>query len=203
MPNHLASLSCGGSSGATVLVQDNFNTAAAGTVLPSETPAVGPSPVTVTGMSDLKIVAGSKAGPNAAATSCADVYLTTQSDVTVTVNNITFDPADDAGIIGRYQDASNFWYINYDRNLGDFLITEKGGGSNVVRASASVTISSDKLTAQFSGTSISGSMQAAGANLSYTSSDFQTAKSFGIGCGVTEGASASDETFSGFKVTNP
>src|SRR5690349_20567932 len=99
MSNQLASLSCGGGSGATTLLVDNFNTAAVGTVLSAETPATGPSPTSAPTGVELKIAAGSKAVPGTGATGNGNVYLLSQSDVTVQVAIVFDGTGDDAGII--------------------------------------------------------------------------------------------------------
>src|SRR5690242_13614347 len=103
--------------GPTTLVQDNFNTAANGTVLSGETPATGPVPGLASGVAaaELKINNGT-AVPNG--TKAGDLYgALGQSDVTI-VSNVTFQTGHDTGHLGRFfnQSGSNGWYCCFDAN---------------------------------------------------------------------------------------
>ena len=205
MANHLASLDCGGGSGVTTLVRDNFNTAAVGTVLSSETPAIGPKP-TNTGDSEFVIQGPGRATPASAATTVMDIYASLSSaNVTVTCVIFSIGASNDTGVVGRYQDLSNYWYCHYDNNLAWLAITEHSGGSNTVRASTSVVSSGDTLKVVFSGNNITATLVNAAINASYTSSDFASNTSFGIGSGIIEGAAANgtDLINSPLTVTTP
>jgi hypothetical protein len=207
MPMHLTSLGVGAKTGsATTLVHDLFNSAANGTNLSAETPAVGPSPhpeFNPDGTLEFQIQSGTANATNAGGAS--DIYLALgQSDVTMN-SFATWGSGADLTYIVRFQDISNYWQVTVSPGDQTMYLIETLGGAPTTRATANVGPVSGgyNFKAQTSGTSISGDWNAGAGVVSFTSSDPQSAQAFGIGAALFAGVSTSADNFGPLTITHP
>ena len=117
--------------------------------------------------------------------------------ITATVS-VSQDTVNDVeGIIGRWSDASNFWFVGITAQANLFRIFERNGGSNIERASASVTIGAStpyEITATFNSTTITAQLDG-GNEISYSSASLnQTATIHGFRAFRTGGYYAEVDT---------
>jgi len=89
----------------------------------------------------------------------------------------------DAGIVGRWSDSSNYWRIGAHSKDDVFAITERYSATPTIRASASVTIDTSTfytIVATFSAKTISATLDGSN-NISYGSAALNETKTvFGI-----------------------
>jgi hypothetical protein len=191
-------------SSGTTLVHDLFNSAAIGTLLPSETPAIGPIPQTVSGFVDFEIGSGGTAVVSSG-TSCADVYAGLgQSDCSINAFT-TFASDSDLGFILRWVDDNNYWYCCYDAVAQQVIVNEILAGNLTEQAVTGVsghTSGSYAFSAQASGTAISVNLDSGAGTASFNSTDMQTGQGFGLGAGFF-GTPSSSDNFGPLIVTHP
>jgi hypothetical protein len=208
MTMHLASLGAGKkTSGTTTLVHDAFNTAANGTVLSGETPTTGPTPHPVfnpDGTGEFFILNGT-ADPGGNQFPC-DIYQSLgQSDVTMT-SFAHWNGDCDLTFILRFQDVNNYWSASYDPGSETLYLIETLAASNTTRATSVAsghTSGSYTFSSQTSGTTLSANMDSGAATVSYSSSDLQSAQSFGIAAAFNFGAASGGDAFGPLIITHP
>ena len=119
-------------------------------------------------------------------TSALAVVSAPWSDVTV---EVTFHERPSGGsvypckIIGRYTDASNYWYVTVWRNGNGFRIYEVAGGTETLRAFANAPVIPDTdntVRVTFDGATITARLGATTVECTSATSN-QTAKGFGFG----------------------
>jgi hypothetical protein len=191
-----------------VLVQDLFNTAAAGTLLSAETPAIGPAPAAGIGAGNELVIfstANQQATPAAGKTKVMDVYTPASGSPNCTASSlITFNAFCDVGLVCRYQDSNNYWYLCQDRNAGLLKIVEVQGGVFTTKASAAVSTASDTLVASCSGNGLTATLVGANVTVSFSSADFDTMTAFGMAAGLINNNAANAVTlFQTFTLTTP
>ena len=202
---HLASLGVGKKTGAaTTLVKDNYNTAANGTVLSGETPATGPSPSNPFVGAEFVISSGTA---NVSTTFPVDIYAALgQSDVSLS-SVVHWNGDCDMTYVLRYQDTNNYWTASYDPGSQTLYLIETFGGSSTTRATSVAsghTSGSYSFTAQTSGTILSANLDAGAATVSYSSSDLQSAQSFGVAASFNFGSGGSSgDNFGPLTITHP
>ncbi len=205
MVMHLASLGAGKGASNSILVHDLFNSAANGTALSGETPAVGPTPANGNAQGELIINNGTATVPNASAGS--DLYESLgQSDVSMS-SFCTWSGACDLTWILRWVDASDYWTASYDPGSQTLYLIEITPSNNITRATSVAsghTSGSYSFKAQTSGTTISANLDTGAAVVSYTSSDYQSATSFGIAISWNFGSGgSSSDNFGPLTITHP
>ncbi len=178
---------------ATVLLLDNFS-GSNGTNLTAHTMNTGPG--WTTGQNGFTLDGSGHTVATTASADCWDLSDSGQSSVTATLT--VNAGSSSGGLVIRAQDANNFWLaelVGTGQNL--LKIYEIAAGSFTVRASTSQDATVARVVMfQGSGTTLTTSVQG-GANVGYTSSDFQTATK----CGVH--AFGTVPLLSSFQVTNP
>lgn len=163
------------SSGAALHVEDSF-TAANGTNLNGRTPDVENTPgnAWMAVVQNWSIISNRARGTN---------YITSVMVIECGAANGTITMpmsrgGNENGIVARYVDASNYWYINHNSGAG-FCITEVTGGIETTRAAIGDTsITVVTCTVVLNGNSITANWN--GHNLSYTSSNHASATKHGI-----------------------
>jgi hypothetical protein len=203
MSSELAALGVGGGGGGgpTVLILDQF-TDANGTALPSH--AIAPTNVPGTSWSvdhsNYWDIQSDEADSTAAsAGSFGPAWCDAgQADVTIAcdLESVT---ADNYGIVGRLQDASNYWLGMVHSGDGTVRLYEVSAGTLVLRSSYALTVTG-KQTIQLvlSGTSLTLSVQGQSGSAGYTSSDFETNTKHGLYRNNNAG-----DRWDNFQVTHP
>jgi hypothetical protein len=191
-------------SGTPPLVLDHYNTAANGTPLTSETPAIGPVPSGV-GV-DFTIQSGTAQVVTANGVAFNWYDSLGQHDCTSSAF-LTFGSGGDLGFIMRTSavDISLYWYVAVDPGSQQLEIWENSDTSFTQMASVGVgpvSGSGFAVSAATSGTTISGNFNSGQATVSFNSSDYQNNQGFGIAAGIiTSGTSA--DNFGTLTITHP
>jgi len=114
-----------------------------------------------------------------------DSILTTDtgiSDGTITADLNQQDVLSTEGIVGRFVDIDNFWFLYYEPQANNLVLYKKIGGSytNMDSTSPDPEISggTDTCSLTFSGDNITGNC--GGTGVSTTDADFNTATKFGF-----------------------